>query len=250
MKYQLLPGNVETEQSLKKFLEKLEHNNEISDMELLNIFGLQEKDLRDTLQPIAKILMLFSYYLQTGSLLSEHETPLIFENMFSKHDWKAINTNEDVSIPTLIRLLILTIDYMHNHPYFLFKHVSRIPYFWADNDHFEINFDFQNNNFGVYLLKDITFSDYSSIRLKFEFCFISEQLVDFELNKELEMIQVSCVTTAPPYHKYHELVIHSLIRQDFVLKAGSKLGKLQILSLNNKVKYFRHVGTITGFKTK
>ena len=237
VRYQLLPGNVETEQSLKKFLEKIEHNNEISDMELLNIFGLQEKDLRNTLQPIAKILMLFSYYLQTGSLLSEHDTPINFENMFSKHDWKAINTNEDVSIPTLIRLLILTIDYMHNHPYFLFKHVSRIPYFWADNDHFEINFDFQNNNFGIYLLKDITFSDYSSIRLKFEFCFISEQLVDFELNKELEMIQVSCVTTAPPYHKYHELVIHSLIRQDFVLKAGSKLGKLQILSLNNKVKY-------------
>ena len=51
------------------------------------------------------------------------------------------------------------------------------------------------------------------------------------------MIQVSCACTAPPYHSFRELIIHSLIRQDFVLKAGSKLGKLQILSLNNKVKY-------------
>ena len=157
--------------------------------------------------------------------------------MFSKNDWKAVNDNKDVSIQTLLRLLVLIIDYMNEHPYFLFRHVSRIPYFWADNDHFKMNFNFQDNSFGIYLTKDIAFSDFSSIALNFEFCCITEQLVDFEVNNELEMIQVSCACTAPPYHAFHELIIHSLIRQDFILRAGSKLGKLQILSLNNKVKY-------------
>ena len=126
---------------------------------------------------------------------------------------------------------------MNEHPYFLFRHVSRIPYFWADNDHFTMQFNFQDNSFGIFLTKDLTFSNFTSISLKFEFCFITEQLVDFEINNELEMIQVSCACTAPPYHTFHELIIHSLIRQDFVLKAGSKLGKLQILALNTKVKY-------------
>ena len=157
--------------------------------------------------------------------------------MFSQSDWAAVKNDKNVSIQTLLQLLVLIIDYMHEHPYFLFKHVSRIPYFWADNNHFKMHFNFQDNSFDIYLTQDIAFSNFSSISLKFQFCFIVEQLVDFEVNKELEMVQVSCACTTPPYHSFHELIIHSLIRQDFILKNGSKLGKLQILSLNNKVKY-------------
>ena len=62
-------------------------------------------------------------------------------------------------------------------------------------------------------------------------------MVNFEVNPELEMIQVSCTDSAPPYHSFKQLIIHALIRQGFTLKNGTKLGKLRILSLNTKVKF-------------
>merc|ERR1711954_83400 len=75
------------------------------------------------------------------------------------------------------------------------------------------------------------------ISLKFPLCFLVDQLVDFELNESIEIVQVSCISTNPPYHKFHELVLHSLIRQGYILRSGTKLGKLQILCLNKKVKF-------------
>merc|ERR1711954_611019 len=75
------------------------------------------------------------------------------------------------------------------------------------------------------------------ISLKFPLCFLVDQLVDFELNESIEIVQVSCISTNPPYHKFHELVLHSLIRQGYILRKGTKLGKLQILCLNKKVKF-------------
>ena len=51
------------------------------------------------------------------------------------------------------------------------------------------------------------------------------------------MIAIQCATHAPPHYHYTELVLHSLISQDFVIQAGSKLGEWKILSLNTKVKF-------------
>ena len=94
--------------------------------------------------------MQFSYFIKTGNMLSDNETPMILTNMFSQKDWKAINENKDISLPTLLRLLVLIVDYMREHPYFLFRHVVRIPYFMADSNHFKIHFDFTDNSFGIY----------------------------------------------------------------------------------------------------
>ena len=126
---------------------------------------------------------------------------------------------------------------MQNHPFFLFKNVVRIPYYMAENNHFKVNFDFTDNSFNIFTTQDLAFSNFDSIRLEFDFCFILDQLVDFEANEELEMLVFSCASPAPPYHCFSELIAHSLIRQDFVVKAGSRLGKLKILSLNTKVKF-------------
>ena len=181
--------------------------------------------------------MQFAYFIKTGSMLSENENPTILTNIIPQKDWKALNENKDLSLPTLLKLLVLIVDYMQNHPFFLFKNVVRIPYYMAENNHFKIKFDFTDNSFNIFTTQDLAFSSYESIRLEFDFCFILDQLVDFEANKELEMFVFSCASPAPPYHCFSELIAHSLIRQDFVVKAGSRLGKLKILSLNTKVKF-------------
>ena len=212
-------------------------NKEITEGKLLEVFGLQENQLKTVLQPIAKILMVFSYYLKTGDLLSGNETPQFFANMFCKKDWESLKNNEDVSVETLIKLLILIIDYMESHPFFLFRNICRIPYSWADTEHFTVTFNHSENSFDIFLSKDLTFTNFSSVSLKFPLCFLTDQLVDFELNASLEMVQVSCVSSNPPYHVFHELVLHSLIRQGYILRNKTKLGKLKILCLNAKVKF-------------
>merc|ERR1711954_4168 len=234
---QLMIGNVEERQSLLDYYNKLVDNKEITEGQLLEVFGLQESQVRSVLQPIARILITFAYYLKTGDLLPENEPPQFFEEMFSKKDWESWKNNEDVSVETLIKLLILIIQYMESHPFFLFKNICRIPYSWANTEHFTVNFNNLENSFEIFLNKDLTFTDFSSISLRFPLCFLVDQLVDFELNESIEIVQVSCINTNPPYHRYHELVLHSLIRQGYILRKGTKLGKLQILCLNSKVKF-------------
>ena len=108
--------------------------------------------------------------------------------MIPQKDWEAINGNKSVSLPTLLRLLVVIVDYLQQHPFFLFLHLVRIPYCMVDGDHFSINYDFTDNSFGIYIQHDLKFSNYDSIRLKFEFSLVIDQLINFETNPELDMI--------------------------------------------------------------
>ena len=64
-------------------------------------------------------------------------------------------------------------------------------------------------------------------------------MLDFEINPnpELKMVAIDGSPQAPPNYHFSELVVHSLIHQDFVITQGSKLGKWRILSLENKAKF-------------
>ena len=103
--------------------------------------------------------------------------------------------------------------------------------------HFQIKYDYTDYSFGVFILHDLRFSNYESFRLEFNFPLILDQILDFEINQELKMVAIDCQPQAPPNYQFSELVVHSLIREDFVISQGSKLGKWKILSLETKARF-------------
>ena len=226
-----------TEETLSKFLEKIGNINNISETELLNIFGLDEAELRTVLQPIARIVIQFFYFVKTGRMLKQGEGATILSREMPQMDLEAIFHDKPVSLPTLLKLLVAIVDYLNNHPFFLFQHVIRVPYNFSVNTHFEIKYDFTDCSFGIFLLHDFHLSNYDSIRLEFLFSFILDQLIDFETNPELKMIAIDCQQQAPPNYQFTELIVHSLIRENFTISQGSKLGKWTILSLETKARF-------------
>ena len=175
--------------------------------------------------------------MKTGRLLEENEGTTVLCNEIPHVDWDAILNNKPVSLPTLMKLLVAIVDYLQTHPFFLFQHLIRIPYHLSCDDHFQIKYDFADFSFGIFIRHDLRFSNYESIRLENNFSLIVDQILDFEMNPELEMVAIDCSPQAPPNYHFSELVVHSLIHQDFVISEGSKLGKWKILSLENKAKF-------------
>ena len=86
-------------------------------------------------------------------------------------------------------------------------------------------------------MQDLTLENYSSVRFAINFSFILDQLVEFETNSELKMIAVNCQQQAPPNYYFCEIVVHSLIRENFSITKGSKIGKWAILSLEKKSRF-------------
>ena len=154
--YRLTHGCDNNEETLSKFLENVENQNGLSESELLNIFGLDEKELRTVLQPIARVALQFFYFVKTGRMLKENEGATVLSREIPHLDLENVFHDKPVSLPTLLKLLVAIIDYLNNHPFFLFQNVIRVPYTFSVNDHFEIKYQFSDCSFGVFLLHDLT----------------------------------------------------------------------------------------------
>ena len=103
--FRRISGNVKERQTLLDYYNRLVDNKKITGTQLLEHFNVKKSEVRAVLQPIAKILITFAYYLKTGNLLPENGPPQIFDDMISKEDWESWKNNDDISEETLIKLL-------------------------------------------------------------------------------------------------------------------------------------------------
>merc|ERR1711888_403054 len=76
-----------------------------------------------------------------------------------------------------------------------------------------------------------------SVRIDFKFSFIVDQMVSFEQNQNLGVLAVDTGQPVPPYFDFIEVIIHSLIRESFLVKSGTKIGQWKILTLQSKCNF-------------
>ena len=221
------------EQTLSDFLEKF-LDNQHSESDLLKVFNINETKLREVLQPAARLFLQMHYFFKTGRILTDKNSAIVLRNELPQMDLEAIFNDKPVELKLLLKLLVNIIDHLSNHQYFLFKDVLRIPYSFEGMDHFEIKFNFGETAFEIYALKDICLENYQSVKVEFKFAFVVNQLVCFEQNKNLSVLAIDCAQPVPPYFEFIEVIFHSLIRESFVIQAGTKLGQWKILSLQSK----------------
>ena len=223
-------------QTFSEFLDKFQQNN-VSETELLRMFNVDETELRKVLQPAAKIFLQFFYFIKTGRILEHGDGAVILRDELSKMDLDGIFTDKQLPLSTLLKLLVNIVDHLVDNQYFFFKNVIRIPYNYDPMNNFEIRYNSDDLAFEIFALHDIQLENYQSIRYEFQFTFVVNQLVSFEQNPNLDVLAIDCAQPVPPYYEFVELIFHSLVRENFILRAGTKLGKWKILSLQNKNRF-------------
>merc|ERR1712055_110367 len=229
----ILESGCTDEQTLSDFLDKF-LDNQHSETDLLRVFNLNETKLREVLQPAARIFLQMNYFFKTGRILTDKNSAIVLRNDMPHIDLDAIFNDKPVALKVLLKLLVNIIDHLSQHQYFLFKDVLRIPYNFEGMNHFELKYNFGETAFEIYALKDICLENYQSVKYEFKFAFVVNQLVCFEQNKNLSVLAIDCAQPIPPYFEFIELIFHSLIRESFVIQAGTKLGQWKILSLQSK----------------
>ena len=113
----------------------------------------------------------------------------------------------------------------------------KIPYNFEGMNNFEIKYNHGETAFELYTLKDICLENYQSLRIDLKFSFLVDQMVSFEQNQNLSVLAVDTGQPVPPYFEFIEVIIHSLIRESFLVKSGTKIGQWKILSLQSKCNF-------------
>ena len=163
---------------LSRHLDVLQREN-LSELEILEAFGINEKELREVLTPISRNLLEIFYYFKHGQTLSKNDDFSLLDSMLNTENIKKLWTGDQLSLEALLRMLLLITDYFQNRKIFFDKNVIRIPYLFNDKECFDINFNNSENTFEVINKFHIHIDGFSSVKYDFHFNFIVEQLVNF-----------------------------------------------------------------------
>ena len=98
-------GCVSESQTFSDFLSKFQ-DNQLSEAELLKIFNIDENELRQVLQPAAKLFIHLFYFFKSGKILSDSDSAVVLRNEFPQLDLDTIFANRPVELSTLLKLLV------------------------------------------------------------------------------------------------------------------------------------------------
>merc|ERR1712082_223215 len=210
---------------------------EHSEENLLHVFGLDEEEIRKTLQPAAKLFLQLDYFLKTGRILKDNESGFVLRNEMPGINVEAIFDNKPIKLNILFRLLVSIIDHLNNNQFYLFKNLIKIPYNFQGEEYFEIKYNQFETSFELYSIKNIDLESYQSLKIDFDFKFQVEQMVIFEANEDLTFLAIDVSQPLPPNFHFSEVILHLLIKEKHTIPSGTKIGQWKICTLQTKCKY-------------
>ena len=231
-----LESNCSDEQQLSDFTEGFMRDKH-SEKELLQLFGLDEEKIRETLQPAARLFLQIDHFLKTGRILKDNESGLVLRNEMPGINIEAIFDDKPIKLNILFRLLVSIIDHLNNNQFYLFKNLIRIPYNFQGEEYFEIKYNQFETSFELYNIKNIDLENYESLKIDFDFKFQVEQLVIFEANEDLTFLAIDISQPLPPNFHFSEVILHLLIKEKHTIPSGTKIGQWKICTLQKKCKY-------------
>merc|ERR1712208_61552 len=229
-----LESNYNNEQQLSDFIDGFMKNNN-SEEELLQLFGLNEDKIRETLQPAARVFVQIDYFLKTGRILKDEESALVIRNEMPGINIEAIFNNKPIKLNILLKLLVSIIDHLNNNQFYLFKNLIRIPYNFQGEEIFEIKYNQFETSFELYNIKNIDLENYQSLKIDFDFKFQVEQMVIFEANEDLKFLAIDVSQPLPPNFHFSEVILHLLIKDKHTIPTGTKIGQWKICTLQKKM---------------
>ena len=118
---------------LSRHLDVLQREN-LTELEILEAFGINEKELRKVLTPISRNLLEIFYYFKHGQTLSKNDDFSLLDSMLNTENVEKLWNGDQLSLEALLRMLLLITDYFQNRKFFFDKNVIRIPYLFNDKE--------------------------------------------------------------------------------------------------------------------
>ena len=141
--------------SMQDYLSGLIDIDKLSDTEICKLFGLEEKVLRDTFQPIVENILSIFYYIKTGKLLQEKDDYKNLNVIFGDENLENIWGPSELSIQAMLRMLVLIFDKLNSNVFLFFLNsIQKIPYVFNNSQDCNVNFNPKTNCFETFLFKN------------------------------------------------------------------------------------------------
>ena len=92
---------------------------------------------------------------------------------------KQIYSKDELSLSAILKLLTLVMSSLHSNKFFLKNSMIKLPYIFHQKQHFDLNYDSQEQCFELITKEGFKIDSFSSVRFKFEFKLILEQIMYF-----------------------------------------------------------------------
>ena len=212
------------ESTLSQYVDALKQGN-MTETDLLNIFGVNENNLRNILTPMTKNILELFYFINYGNTLENSKDFTLLNKLLESENVGKLWNEDDLTLEAMLRMLVLIVDHFQNHKFFFCNNIVRIPYIFNDQQNFNINFNASEKTFELLNKFPIQLDGFCSIKFDLEFSFLIEQLIHFEVNSAFEGLSADIQLNAPPIYRQTCLVLHNLCKNEIKIMEQSIIGK-------------------------
>jgi hypothetical protein len=191
-------GDVTKTPGIQDYIHGLITEDQLNEQEILQIFGVNETQFKNKLKPvITNILQLF-YYLNTGQLLKNENNFEKLNRVLKSEGIQEIWGDNELTLGAILKLLTLMMEHMHGNKFFLKSSVINLPYVFTSKQHFNFNYDSEEQCFQLINKCHIEINSFSSVCFEFQWKLIIEQIMYFVVSDIFEGLSADVCLQNPP----------------------------------------------------
>jgi hypothetical protein len=179
--------DVTNSQGIQNYIHGLITEDELSEEEILKIFGVNETQFKNKLKPIIKNILQLFFYLNTGQTLKNEHNFKELNGLLRSEGIQEIWHNNELSLGAILKLLTLIMEHLHSNKFFLKASIIQLPYVSNSKQHFNLNYNSEERNFQLISRDHIEINSFCSIRFEFEWKLIIEQILYFVVSEDFEL---------------------------------------------------------------
>ena len=132
-------ANIDVNKSprIRNYVDGLISEDQLTEQEILEIFGVNEIVFRNKLKPVIQNIIELFYYLKTGNLLKEEHNFEKLNEILESENIKQIYSKDELSLSAILKLLTLVMSSLHSNKFFLKNSMIKLPYIFNKKQHFD-----------------------------------------------------------------------------------------------------------------
>ena len=171
---------------IQDYIHGLITEDELSEREILQIFGVNETQFKNKLKPVIKNILELFFYLNTGQILKNEHNFEKLNRVLRSEGIQEIWNNNELTLGAILKLLTLMMEQLHGNKFFLKSSIIHLPYVFSSKQHFNLNYDSEERSFQLISQNHIEINSFCSVRFEFQWKLIVEQILYFVVSDDFE----------------------------------------------------------------
>ena len=222
---------------LQDYIHGLITEDQLNEQEILQIFGVNETQFKNKLKPVIKNILELFYYLNTGQILKDEHNFEKLNSVLKSEGIQEIWGDNELTLGAILKLLTLMMEHLHGNKFFLKSSVINLPYVFNSKQHFNLNYDSEEQSFQLISQCHIEINPFFPVRFEFQWKLIVEQILYFVVSDSFEGLSADVSIQNPPVYLFHQIILPNLTQNKIDIQQGSVIGCFKIQTLQNKFTY-------------